>query len=179
MLNLSCTAAGAPPSELDLRDVRNAPYLWHKGPDFVKDGVAIALLIRMATIQDTKQGQSRRTRYLWDLPVQQVRSASQHCPGGQMPGSFCLAQRIPPFPSPFVLIDGWTLEVSRQYLPWHWQIRATCLCSRCSASAALLTCLSFSASAAAAGSFWAICACLPLSFPPYSVLLYAGHLAAW
>ena len=72
-------AAGALPSELDLTDVRNAPYLWHKGPDFVKSGVAIALLMRMATLHDTRQLDSNRTRHLWNLPVQQVRSAMFAC----------------------------------------------------------------------------------------------------
>ena len=52
--------------------MRNAPYLWHKGPDFVKDGVSIALLLRMATLHDTRQLDSARTRHLWNLPVQQV-----------------------------------------------------------------------------------------------------------
>ena len=65
--------AGAPPAQLDLGDVRNAPYLWHKAPDFVKDDVRIALIMRMATIQDKRPAEApKHTRRLWNLPADQV-----------------------------------------------------------------------------------------------------------
>ena len=57
--------------------MQNAPYLWHKGPDFVKDGVPVPLLLRMATIQDRKPAEGRiRTRRLWHLPADQARACA-------------------------------------------------------------------------------------------------------
>ncbi len=30
-------------------------YLWHKGPDFDKDGAAVPLIFRIATVEDKKR----------------------------------------------------------------------------------------------------------------------------
>ena len=30
-------------------------YLWHKGPDFDKDGTAVPLIFRIATVEDKKE----------------------------------------------------------------------------------------------------------------------------
>ncbi|KAK9804463.1 hypothetical protein WJX73_004309 [Symbiochloris irregularis] len=63
---------------LDPADVRNLPYLWHKGQPFEKDGKQIALLFRMATLADTKSNlNSGRTRRLWNLPMQQAQRRAQ------------------------------------------------------------------------------------------------------
>ena len=65
----SCTRVAG----LDPSDVRNLPYLWHKAEPFVKEGTPIRLLMRMATLADTKDARNtQRTRRLWNLPLQQV-----------------------------------------------------------------------------------------------------------
>ena len=39
-------------------------YLWHKGPDFDKDGTAVPLIFRIATVEDIKEiTVNHRTRY--------------------------------------------------------------------------------------------------------------------
>lgn len=50
----TAAAAAAPhfsnSGELDPSDVRNAPFLWHRGDDFVKAGAAVPLVYRLATV---------------------------------------------------------------------------------------------------------------------------------
>ena len=46
------------------------PRLWHKGEDFVKNGTAVPLLFRMATIEDVKALRGTKiSRYLWKQPA--------------------------------------------------------------------------------------------------------------
>ncbi|KAK9807015.1 hypothetical protein WJX72_010790 [[Myrmecia] bisecta] len=51
---------------LDPSDVRNIPYLWHKGEDFEKQGTGIPLIFRIATVKDVKPRSGPHiTRRLW------------------------------------------------------------------------------------------------------------------
>lgn len=51
---------------LDPTNIDNLPYLWHQGQDFLKDGLPIKLIYRMATIEDVRAVDApRETRELW------------------------------------------------------------------------------------------------------------------
>jgi hypothetical protein len=66
------TGAGLDPS-----DIASAPFLWHKGGDFVKAGTPIPLMYRMATAADVKPARGRKlSRHLWKLPPKQVPCSS-------------------------------------------------------------------------------------------------------
>ena len=55
---------------LDPTDPSNMPRLWHKGEDFVKNGTAVPLLFRMATVEDVKPPKGTKiSRYLWKQPA--------------------------------------------------------------------------------------------------------------
>ena len=44
-------------------------FLWHRGHDFHKDGTAIPLLFRAATVEDVKEFNGQhKTRRLWVKP---------------------------------------------------------------------------------------------------------------
>ena len=65
---------------LDPSDIGNAPFLWHKGDDYVKAGTPIPLMYRMATAADVKPGKGRKlSRHLWKLPPKQVLGSRQLC----------------------------------------------------------------------------------------------------
>jgi len=42
--------SAAPPPPLDPTDIRNAPFLWHRGDDVTKAGTAVPIVYRMATV---------------------------------------------------------------------------------------------------------------------------------
>jgi hypothetical protein len=51
---------------MDPTDVANMLYFWHRGADFMKDGTAVKLVYRMATVLDVKDPNApRKTRELW------------------------------------------------------------------------------------------------------------------
>ena len=51
---------------LDPAALESAPYLWHRGRDFVKGGTPVRLLYRMATEADRRDPHApHRSRYLW------------------------------------------------------------------------------------------------------------------
>ncbi|GAX84599.1 hypothetical protein CEUSTIGMA_g12020.t1 [Chlamydomonas eustigma] len=52
--------------DLDPTDISNMPFLWHQGEDFIKEGTAIKLIYRMATMMDKKDPNAKKsTRELW------------------------------------------------------------------------------------------------------------------
>jgi hypothetical protein len=64
---------------LDPSDISNAPFLWHKGEDFMKGSTAIPLMYRMATVADVKPKNGKKmSRYLWKMPVKQVSIVLTH-----------------------------------------------------------------------------------------------------
>ena len=78
-------AAAAPDcAGLDPGDLANAPYLWHKGDDFVKGGTPIPLVYRMAVATDVKPtGGGKLSRRLWRLPAARALEAVGVRGGGE------------------------------------------------------------------------------------------------
>ena len=54
---------------LEASEVEHLTFLWHRGNDFHKDGTAIPLLFRAATVEDVKEFNGQhKTRRLWVKP---------------------------------------------------------------------------------------------------------------
>eukprot|EP00891_Asterochloris_glomerata_P008997 jgi/Astpho2/8997/Aster-x0837 len=54
---------------LEASEVEHLTFLWHRGRDFHKDGTAIPLLFRAATVEDVKEFRGQhQTRRLWVKP---------------------------------------------------------------------------------------------------------------
>lgn len=66
---------------MDTSDIRSLPFLWHRGPDFIKDGSSkVPLIFRMATVADKKgAAPAHPPRYLWLRSGQKV-----CCPWGAL-----------------------------------------------------------------------------------------------
>ena len=69
---------------LDPTDIGNLAFLWHKGDDHMKDGAAIPLMYRMATVADVKPPPGQTfSRYLWKSLATQVTTTFKGCAGYQ------------------------------------------------------------------------------------------------
>ena len=90
---------------LDPSDINNAPFLWHKGDDFVKAGTPIPLMYRMATTADVRPEKGKKfSRYLWKLPAKQARSLFRLVRACCFRAHFCWCMEafVPPMTHPVV-----------------------------------------------------------------------------
>lgn len=68
----------APPNPgLDPNSVESAPYLWHKGKDFVKSGTPVNLMYRWAQLAELSGGRRSLARSLLNLQHRQQRQQQQ------------------------------------------------------------------------------------------------------